>query len=65
MTTTNQPIIHPLMKPGQVVVMSISQLHAFMLHHHLEPLAWRGPVLVLQKIVERPVPAVDEENESA
>ena len=40
--------VPPLIKPGQVVVMSIDQLHAYMQHHNLEPFAWRNGVLVLR-----------------
>lgn len=56
-------VVPPLVPPGQVVIMTIPQLHAYMTHHHLEPFAWRNNVLVLQKIVEIPMPVVEEEKE--
>lgn len=60
MASVTPAAIPPLMKPGQVVVMSIAQLHAYMAQHNLEPLAWRNGVLVLQRIVEKPMPVVYE-----
>lgn len=54
MAPIKNAVVPPLAKPGQVIILKFpEQLHAYMEEHALEPLAWRGNVLVLQKVVER------------
>lgn len=65
-TVKPKPVVPPLAKPGQVIILKFpDQLHAYMEQHALEPLAWRGHVLVLQKATGGAPVRSEEEQEQA